>query len=358
MGKILILGVADIRHMTMISIYTDYLEKHHIKYEIICSDRYKDNKISYGNAKVYKYPMMDNSASKVVKLWYFLAFRRYAIKLIKKNNYDFIITWGENTAVLFADYLKKYGRYCVNIRDTTFSKMPFFFSKLGKAVKNASFSTWCAQRGLELLPKGDYVIVLNQNKKLLAEARKEAGLRKRNEKIHIGAIGAIRYIEDSKKLIDCLKNDERYILQFIGKGSEKLEEYIRQNGIHNVELSGRFYPEETADLLNRIDVMNVYCGDGKDDKNITLGSPIRYGYATYLYKPAIVSPNTRLSEKTCELNIGYTVDDFKAFPDDFYQWYHSLDFPLFQKGCDIYNQEFAQSQKEFEQICDKYILKR
>lgn len=358
MGKVLILGVADIRHMTMISLYTEYLKKNNIEYEIICSDRYHDNSIKYEDVKVYKYPMMGNNSSKVIKLWYFLKFRSYAIKKMEENKYDFVITWGENTAVLFADYLKRRGDYCVNIRDTTFSKMPFFFQKLTKAVNNSSFSTWCAQRGLELLPKHDYVIVLNQNRKLLQEAVKNQGLRRKEEAIHVGAIGAIRYIEDTKKLMNAVKNDDRYVLQFFGTGSEELEEYAEILEMKNVEFHGKFYPEETASLLDRIDVMNVYCGDGKNDKNITLGAPIRYGYATYLYKPAIVSPNTRLSEKTKELNIGYTVNNLENFADEFYEWYHGLDFHEFVKGCDSYNKDYEDSFKRFYEVCNRYIKEK
>lgn len=358
MGKVLILGVADIRHMTMISMYTEYLNENNITYEILCSDRYHDQTITYEDAKVDKYPMMGNNSSKFIKLWYFLKFRHYAIKKMRRMQYDFVITWGENTAVLFADYLKKRGSYCVNIRDTTFSKMPFFFSKLTKAVTYSSFSTWCAQRGQELLPEHDYVIVLNQNRKLLQQASKSTRLCTENEKIHLGAIGAIRYIPDTKKLMLALSNDSRYILQFFGNGYEELEAYAREIGMLNVEFHGKFYPEQTAQLLDRIDVMNVYCGDGRDDKNITLGAPIRYGYATYLYKPAIVSPNTRLSEKTKELNIGYTVDNLEKFADGFYEWYHGLDFETFVKGCDSYNQDYEDSFKNFYEACDRYIKEK
>lgn len=355
MGKVAILGVADIRHMTMISIYTEYLREKGIEYEIICSNRYKDNEIGYDGVKTYKYPMMDSSRSKFVKFFYFVAFRQYAIKLLKKNKYDFVIVWGENTAVLFADYLSKKEKYCVNIRDSNFSRMPFYFQKLQKAVWNSTFSTWCAQRGLELLPKHDYIIVLNQNLKLLADAEKKKGMCTRGQKIHIGAIGAIRYIEDSKKLMSALGNDDRYILQFFGTGYEELEKYAMKKDIKNVEFYGKFYPEQTAELLNRIDVMNVYCGDGRDDKNITLGSPIRFGYATYLYKPSIVSPNTRLSEKVSELGIGFTVDSFENLADRFYNWYYDLDFKKFTEGCDSYNREFDESFKRFYHACDQYI---
>ena len=299
--------------------------------------------------------MMGNDAKKITKLMYFLKFRQFAIGIMKKNHYDFIIVWGENTAVLFADYLKKHRKYCVNIRDSVFSKMPFFFSRLTKAVQCSTFSTWCAQTGQELLPKHDYIIVLNQNRKLLMSARKTEKLLQKNEVIRIGAIGAIRYIEDSKRLMNAVANDDRYVMQFFGNGSYELENYAKERGIKNVEFCGHFLPEETASLLDRIDVMNVYCGDGKDDVNITLGAPIRFGYGTFLYKPAIVSPNTRLSRVTKELKIGYTVEKLDIFADEFYEWYHQVNFDEFIKGCDVYNDEYERGFAKLYEQCDYYI---
>ena len=355
MKKIAILGVADLRHMTMMSIYTDYFNKNSIEYEIICSERYKDSQIEYEGKRVYKFPMVGNETKKITKLLFFLRFRQFAIDILKEQQYDFIIVWGENTAVLFEDYLKKHGRYCVNIRDSVFSKMPFYFSRLTKAVQNSSFSTWCAQTGQELLPRHNYIIVLNQNRKLLRNAQKTKKLRQGNEVIRIGAIGAIRYIEENKKVMFELANDERYMIQFFGNGSDELRVCAEENNIKNVEFCGHFLPEQTATLLNKIDVMNVYCGDGKDDVNITLGAPIRFGYATYLYKPAIVSPNTRLSRVTKELNIGYTVEKMDGFADEFYEWYHKISYETFVKGCDVYNKEYEQGFNNLYEQCDRFI---
>ena len=85
------------------------------------------------------------------------------------------------------------------------------------------------------------------------------------------------------------------------------------------------------------------------------GATIRFGYGTYLYKPSIVSPNTRLSRVTKELKIGYTVENLDIVADEFYEWYHKIDYDEFVKGCDVYNGEYEQGFDKLYEQCDRYI---
>lgn len=354
-NKIAILSINDIRHITLISLYTDYFDAMNISYEIICSNRYDDKDVKYRNTVVYTYAVSDNDASKARKLLDYFRFRKFAINILNKNQYKYVIVWNERTAALFSGFLIKYGKFCVNIRDIGFPRIPFFFRSLDNAVQHSDFATWCAQRGVELLPRHEYTIVLNQNKKLVEGAKIKNGFVDKKDKIKIGVVGYIRHIEESKELMKTFNNDERFVLQFFGSGAEKLLDYASEIHMKNIEIEGTFKPEETALLLDRMDVLNAYVGDGKKRKEQALGSPIRYGYSTCLLKPAIVSPNTFLSEKTRKLNIAYTVDDFDGFADRFYEWYNSLDFEEFKKGCEEYNREFDESIVNLHRVCDEKI---
>lgn len=350
-----ILSLTDLRHITLIKIYTDYFDQENIPYDIICTSRYEDGNNSYRNADVYSYKASSVSDSKIKKLLKYIEFRNYAIKVLKENNYKFTIVWGEHTAVIFSDYLSNHGHYCVNIRDVGFWKFPFYWKRLTQAVKSSDFSTWCAPRGVELLPPKDYVIVLNQNKELVSNARIEHSLVKTGNKLRIGVVGYIRHVEPTKKLMNVLKNDERFIVQLFGTGAEELAEYAKEIGMINIEIEGTFTPDKTAELLDRIDVINCYCGDGAVDNTIALGTPIRYGYSTCLYKPAIVSPNTYISDRTNELNIAFTINDMDTFGDDFYDWYYSLNFDEFKTGCEEFNRAFEESEIKLHKVCDKII---
>lgn len=356
--KVAILSINDLRHITMIKIYTEFFEANNIQYDIICTERYGDNP-SFNNARIYFFRIPEMGSNKT-KYRHFFMFRNYAISVLKKNKYDFVVSWGEYTSVLFSDYLIKQVSYSVNIRDVSFPSNPvfrsFFWTRLSKAVKHSCFSTWCAQRGQEFLPKHNYIIVLNQNKELVNGARKRKKLVDKGNPIHIGVVGYIRHIEASKRLMDCLRNDDRFVLQFFGTGAERLIDYANEIQMKNIEICGTFKPEETKSLLDKIDVLNVYYGDGREEFAMSLGSPIRYGYSSMLYIPAIVSPDTYLSERTTELNTAFTINNLSSFPDDFYEWYYSLVFEDFKTNCDIYNKEFDDSISRFHSICRDVFL--
>ena len=118
--KVAILAVADLRHMTAAGYYYYELEKMGVPFDIICTSRYaEDSKMSI-KGKIYSFKWISSTyQSKIEKIIPFLKFRKFAINLIRKNQYKYIIVWGENTGILFGFFLKrKYaGNYCLNIRD-------------------------------------------------------------------------------------------------------------------------------------------------------------------------------------------------------------------------------------------------
>ena len=351
MDRVVILALDDLRHITMSRIYTDFFDEKGILYDIICMDRYDHTGSKNACDNIYSYKGTNVSDSKIKKLINYFNYRRYAISVIKKNKYKYIIVWGERTATVFSDFLIAHKPYCVNIRDLWFPKLSLILNRFQHAVDNSDFSTWCAPKGQEYLPKHDYVIVYNQNKSLVNGVNPAKCFVKKGEPIHIGAIGYIRHLEPAKQIMKAFCNDKRFIVQFFGTGSEQLNSYANELKMKNIEIVGSFKPEQTASLIQRIDIVNCYCGNGSQDKTIAIGTPIRYGYSTMLYKPAIVSPNTYISEKTNKLNIALTFDEDNNFPSRLYEWYHNMEFTSFVTRCNEFNDEISDTLLDFQQVC-------
>ena len=72
-----------------------------------------------------------------------LQFREYAVRKMNENKYSYIIVWGENTGILFGNYLKKRykGNYCINIRDIDIFKT----LKIGKILYERIWYDTCLQ---------------------------------------------------------------------------------------------------------------------------------------------------------------------------------------------------------------------
>ena len=105
--------------MSLISLYTNLFQKMHIEYDIIYMDKYgEDEEFSAKNK--YRYENIINpNWSKLYKILHYFKFRHYAIRVLNRNDYDFIVVWNDVAIFMFADYLaRKYKhKYCLNIRD-------------------------------------------------------------------------------------------------------------------------------------------------------------------------------------------------------------------------------------------------
>lgn len=356
--KVVILSVADLRHMTMISLYTSYLENNNIRYDIICMDRYSESQKVSSNIYRYAWNTKGNEP-KIKKVVPFLKFRGFALKLLRKNDYSFIIVWNENTTLLFSDFLlkqKNKNKYCINIRDLDFSKIFLANIIRRKVIYHSAFTTSCVPLIHECLPQNyNYTIMISKNDSILKDCEKRINKRDKNKPIRISYIGKVRFIEEDKKIIRAFGNDKRYLLQFFGTGAEQLESFIKENGYQNVVLKGTFDVNKTAELLAESDVIHSYFG-----KNIYAWEyflPIRFGYAPYIHLPTLVTPGSHLASIIKEYKIGFIVNNFDTLANDFYKWYDLMNYKDFMEGCENYCEYVDEINKKFYEKCDYYIGK-
>ncbi|AYE52411.1 glycosyltransferase family 4 protein [Priestia megaterium NCT-2] len=347
--KICILSIVNIKHMALISLYTSYFEENGIEYDIIYIDKY--NEEEHTTAKnVYRYPItIDRDWNKLRKLSIYWGFKKYAQKILDEKKYDYVIVWRTETAFMFADYLSRKMRkkYCVNVRDYCLEKNPFIFQRVKKAIKNASFTTISSDGFKTFLPKQEYITIHSFNEKVLEKCKKREIQLNNKQPIRIGFIGYIRFVEHNKQLMQALKNDKRFVLQFFGAGSEILEDYAQENDIKNVEFHGKFNIEETAELLDRVDVINNLFGHGNPAVDTLIS--IRLYYAVYLKLPILVHSNTYMQEIAEKCGIGFTIanDDFTNMGERLSNWLNSLDYENVDRKCNEFLEEIEQQNRKF-----------
>lgn len=351
--KVLILSVGDQRNISLISLYTEYFDKNNISYELVCMNRYGSEQIKYNNCKQFLYNCkIDSNWPKYKKIKPFINFRKFAKNIIKKNHYDFIVVWGENTMFLFSDYLiKSKIKYCANIRDVDYPKNILFKKLFDLVIKKASFVTWCVPRKPKFFEKYALTTMLSQNLKVLKNCNKKKELQSKNSPIRISWIGKLQYPDEDKKIIKAFGNDDRYIIQYFGMGAENLKGFVDKNNYKNVHLYGTFAPEETGQFLEMTDVINAYYGT--ETYQIEYASPIKFGYSSYLYIPALVTPNTYLADVIKKYKFGFVASNLDTLADDFYNWYHNNSFKKLKKECEKYNDYIKKTNDKFYNICDK-----
>lgn len=358
MKKICILSTVNIKHMTMLSIYTEYLERNNIEYDIIYIDKYQE-KENINAKNIYSYELKINREwSMPRKLIKYYGFKNYAKEIIKNNKYDFIIVWNSFTAFMFSGFLsKKYkDKYCINIRDYAYEKYLPVYVKIKQVIKNSSFTTISSDGFRQFLPKHEYITVHSLNKKILKNCKPKNELRKKGEPIRITFIGYVRFFENDKKLIDALGNDDRFIVQFFGEGSQVLESYAKEKKYSNIICKGRFDPSQTQDLLKEADIINNLYGIG--DIALDTALSIKLYYAVHLNIPILVFKGTYMEEISQRYGIGYAIDEHEIskIGDGIFEWYYKLEKEDIKNKCKKFECEIDKSHKELVKLMDKNLF--
>ena len=267
----------------------------------------------------------------------FFSYFRFASKLlktIKSNNYDKIIFLHTLSAVLIAGYLSKKfkQKYIVDIRDYTLERNHIFFDREEKVIKNAYLTVISSPFYIHFLPK-------HYNYSVLHNFAKPVSLNKnvkRTNKIIVSNIGYIRFFEMNIKVLNYFKNDDRFLMKYVGHNSETIAKYCKENNIHNVEFVGRFEPNDTPLYFSEADIVfNVY---GNSDISLDYALSNKLYYAAFFKKPILVSKNTAMEELSIKYGFGITFDEKETIADDVYNKYIGFqkDFDSVSKKCDSF----------------------
>lgn len=355
--KICILGAANLKHMTLSSLYTDIFDANNQKYDLIYLDKYHIEEKS--NAKnAYRFELnIKPEWPFFIKLLHYWKFRSFAINILDREKYDFIVVWNEFTAFMFSDYLvKKYpNKYSINIRDYNYNNVFFVQNRLKHVVEKSAFSTISSDRFRTFLPKYDYLMVHSYNHKVLT-GLKQNGAKASGRAIRILFIGRLSYPDTMQLVIDALGGDSRYELYLIGTGCGSFNEYVRLKGFHNIYLHDSFEPSETANYLDKADVIYSLNKEGEIFSDVLL--PIKLYYAIHLHVPILAFKTSYTYEYASnhDFAIGVSSDDIPELGDKIYREYQSIDFNKLSSGCDVAMEEIELSHKLFRDNVYRYIL--
>ncbi|MGY0837553.1 hypothetical protein ACW66K_09095 [Aerococcus urinaeequi] len=337
-SKICIVSTANVKHMTLISLYTDILRANNIEFDIVYLDRYDIDENVRAN-KVYKlYRNITPKTAKKKKLKYFIDFRKFAKNILKDNNYDLIIVWNTLTSLLLGDILlKNKKKYILNIRDYYFEDNFIIYYLHKQLIRNSIFTTISSKGFLDFLPKEKYIFVNSLNEEIInLSGEQNYTFERKDGPINIGFLGNVRFYDVQKKIINLLGNDDRFKLWYCGTNSEPLEEYVFERNIKNCEFTGEFSPSETEFYLNKFDIINNIFGS--EDISVKTLTPIRLYYSTNYKIPILVNKNTHLGNLVEKFNLGLSLDENQLnFADELYKYFINIKSDEYIKATQKFN---------------------
>ena len=331
-----IIFIGDLKYCPYLKRYTEILEQQNMKYEILYWNRegskkkYPENHIGYTKkSKLNK--------SIYYKVFDFMGYKFWLNQKVISTKYDKLIVLSTLSGIISFDFLmRKYKKkYIFDIRDYSYEHNKLFYIIEKKIIKNSYFTCISSDGFRKFLPEDfNYISVHNfmKDKSVLIQdfEKKEKG-----QTLNVVWMGAVRYFEYQKKIIEKLRNDIRFHMIYHGSGAE-LEEYInycKDNKVNNVTFTGEYNNEDKHELIRGADIINnsymtpkimevKYAISNKYYDGIIYKIPQLVEIATYKYEKVI----------TNGLGVGIDPEDDK-FADKLYDYYHGVNEIKFNDAC-------------------------
>ena len=344
MSKICIIGASNLKHISLVSLYTTYFDKNGIPYDLIYWDRYGiDEETTAQNVFRYRNSRVKGILNRVTG---FISFRRFVLRKLRENQYKTLIIWQTTVGYLLFDQLiiKYKNRYVINVRDYVTENKPILRQMIKELVANAGMVAISSECFKEFLPQSKYITVNSINEEILScnevhRAEHSGSLYK------IGFVGNCRYFRECYKLIDALANDSRYELWYCGTNSEVLAEYARQKNINNVFVKPSFKKEETLKLFSEFDIVNSAFGNDAFDNRTLV--PIRLYTALSLHIPVLANAGTQLAKEILSSSTGFVIQSYETLGDRLFEYLSDLNQEAFVSSCDRYITDSRKMNEEF-----------
>ncbi|MBO0592813.1 hypothetical protein I2486_15520 [Cellulophaga sp. E16_2] len=289
----------------------------------------------------------------------YINFKNFLIKNLKKNNYNSIIVFSCQLGIFLKPFLEKKYRdnYILDIRDYS-TTISYFKNRFSNLVSNASEVFISSEGFKEWLPKEkEYIMSHNLDSKLLSNHRntnveKEYFNRK---PLNIDTIGAIRDFESNMSIIDTLKNNENFYLNFYGEGNAA--SLLRRNtkNINNVSFHGYYKKKDELPLLKETDFINIILNDNTQSKFLT--SNRLYLSALLKIPCIIIEKNIEQFKIVQKYNLGIIVKNSNEIPLKIEKFIGSFNQTEYVKNCLLFLDKVKKDQEIFNQKIIQFINK-
>lgn len=354
--KILIMGFTKLKYMPYMNFYLENIDRSQNDVHILYWNRdlKAEDTSKYGDVRLHEFACyQEDEVSKLSKLGSFAKYRKYALKLIKDEAFDFIYVLHSLTGVLVADILKKRykDRYVFDYRDSTYEGFAPFKKIVAQLTLNARATFVSSDAFRQLLPSTAAEKTYTSHNLLTdslrhREAKTEQGVP--SDKIRIAFWGYIRHEEINRVLIEKIAADDRFELHYYGREQQvalSLKAYAAEIRAGNVFFHGEYVPEERYGFVGRTDLLhNIYY-----DANTMLAMGNKYYDGAIFRIPQLCMKGSFMGDCVTRTGIGLACDPYEeGFTETLYAYYTSLNVEAFQRACDIETERVI---SEYENGC-------
>lgn len=359
MKNICIVSFCNLYYLPYAKIYIDRIHEDGSKCSLLFWDRDAVNgnhDIYEGCEKIVFQTNLIKQPSKVKLLFDYIKATRFFKQKLSKERYDGVIFLQSHCAVACYSTLRKYykNKFILDIRDYSLEHFKLFYQLEKKLIKCSYANVISSPAYQKFLPQGEFYIAHNYtpfDSAVILDIRNK--VRGANCPIRISYVGTVRFYEMDKKLLSLLGNDNRFRINYYGRGSEVLQEFCYRNKIYNVDFLGAFSPQDVTRFYESTDLINNLYGNHTPELDYALSNKIYH--SGQLQKPILVCPDTYMETVSLKYNIGFVFDVEKPkIADELYDWYVSLDWDKVNQGSDKFISDVIKDNEGFDKMCIRF----
>lgn len=328
--KICIVGYSPRKIAPYLQRYLFVLDKMGCDFEYITREIADEplDSIIEDNQYVIKYAKTRNPLRKIFQI---IEWKREVKDILKKNKYDRIIILTVYPAVILGSFLYKQcrNRYFVDIRDyVNILRNTILNRRLKSVINGAQFTVVSSKGFLAWMPSKERVCAIHNIQDIDMNCKIAEDISNK-EKIVIGYLGVIAYVDTNLKLIMDLAQNSRYSLLYAGiyRDNGCLKGFCEKERIANVVLKGEFENTGRFELYKEVDIINAIYGNDSIVVRSALPNKL-YDSAIYK-KPILVSSGTYLASIVRKFHLGVAIDinsDIAGQIDDYISHFCLKDF--------------------------------
>lgn len=360
--KILIMGFGKVKFMPYMNFYIDNIdkEKHDVHLLYWNRDLQEEDVSQLSDLTLHEFRCyQEDDVSKLSKITSFLKYRGFALKLLKKEKFDFLIVLHSLTGLVVSDYIKRQykGKYVFDFRDVTYERF-FPFKIAVSGLTKDSFATVVSSDAFRrFLPEEEKEKIFTVHN-ILAESlehREDKLLYgTKSDKIRIAFWGFIRDEKTNTQIIKQISKDNRFELHYYGREQQialNLKKYVENNNISNVFFHGEYKPEDRYEFVKNTDLIhNIYY-----DSNTLLAMGNKYYDGLVFRIPQICQTDSFMGKLVEKNQIGIQCDPFAVdFTQQIYEYYKGVNFSSFFICCDNALEKVIDQQEQTSRLL-KYI---
>lgn len=330
--KILIIGPGKLNYMPYVHLYLDNIDCAKNDVHLVTWNRDLAPQTAEGFENVTIHEFLKRQESEV-PVWKkansFIKYRKFVKKIIKSQNFDYLIVLHSIPGFLTYDIIRKKfaGRYIFDYRDATYERFGIFQRTVNGLCEGAEAVFVSSEGFKKYLPcdeAGDKIYIAHN---ILKDSLGHSGNFRKNDsgKIRIGHWGFIRDASANTELIKRLKDDDDFELHYYGREeseASEIKKYCEDNGVSNVYFHGAYKPCDRYGFAETTDIIhNVF-----SEPNMKIAMSNKYYDGLVFGIPQLCLKGSLMGDKVTASGVGLALDlSDENLPGKIKEYYRSID---------------------------------